>query len=149
MSLPIDKNTYATDTRFQSLRDAGVSYEDFSANQSFYLRKLSTTSVMDLYKKGQALYEQYTNLYNAQNNVFIQLKNEKNQKLEKYNKLLAIYSNRNGTGEATSADKNTAALNSGYNTQLLNSVTDAEIMADVYMAGRQNAVDMQRRGLMG
>ena len=78
-NLQIDKNTYTTDARFQSLRDAGVSYEDFSANQSFYLRKLSTTNIMDLYNKGKQDYAKYTALYNEQNNLFIQLNNQKNE----------------------------------------------------------------------
>ncbi len=145
----IDKNTYATDARFQSLRESGVSYENFSANQSFYLRKLSTTSVYDLYNKGKAMYEQYTALYNQQNNVFIQLKNLETQKFNKYNELITIYANRNGTGEATSAEKRSAVLNSGYTIDLIRTTTDAEIMTNVYLSQRQNAVDTQRRGLMG
>lgn len=148
-NLQIDKNTYTTDARFQSLRDAGVSYENFSANQSFYLRKLSTTSIMDLYNKGKQDYAKYTALYNEQNNLFIQLNNQKNEKFQKYDELLTMYANRNGTGEPTSADRRSAVLYSGYTTDLIRTTTDAEIMANVYLSQRQNAVDTQRRGLMG
>lgn len=149
-NLHIDKNTYATDPRFQALRDAGVSFEDFSYNQEYYLNKtLSQTSIMDLYKKGQAMYEKYTNLYNAQNTIFHKLKAEAATKKAKYEDLLAIYASKNGKGEATSQDKTLAASNSGYTTELVKNVNDAEIMADVYLDQRFNAVDMQRRGLMG
>lgn len=149
MQFHVDKSTYLSDSRFQALRDAGVSYEDFSFNQSYYMNTLSKTSIMDLYKKGQEMYEKYTNLYNNQMSLFTQLKNDKIKKSEKYEQLLAHYAQQNESGEATGNDKTYAALNSGYTTDLIKSVTDAEIMADVYLSQRFNAVDMQRRGLTG
>lgn len=50
MSFTIDKTTYATDSRFESLRNAGISYEDFSSNQMFYISKLSKSSIMSIAK---------------------------------------------------------------------------------------------------
>lgn len=145
----IDKSTYATDPRFQALRDAGISYEDFSFNQSYYLNTLSKSSIMDLYKKGQAMYEKYTDLYNNQNNIFIKMKADARIKENKYNDLLTAYAKNSQTGEATSHDKTVAALYSGFTSELQNNLTDAEIMKDIYLSQRFNAVDMQRRGLMG
>lgn len=55
MSFTVDKTTYATDSKFEALRNAGVSYEDFSANQMFYLSKLSKSSIMDLAKDNKDL----------------------------------------------------------------------------------------------
>ena len=149
MSSYINETTYNTDPKFQGLRNAGVSYEDFSRDPDYYLSKLSKTSIMDLHAKGQKLYEHYTELYYQQDNIFIQLEKQKTKKAVKYNELLTYYANNNGTGEPTTADKRSAVLHSGYTTDLINSVTDAEIMKNVYLSGRQNAVDMQRKGLMG
>ena len=55
MSLSIDKTPDATDSNFEALRNAGVSYEDFSANQKFYLSKLSKSSIMALARDNQDL----------------------------------------------------------------------------------------------
>ena len=92
------------------------------------------------------MYEQYTNLYNQSNNLFIQLKNKQAKNLEKYNQILQTYVNNSG-GEVTSTQKSSAARQSGYTTELIKSTKDAEIMADIYLDGRRNAVSMQRRGL--
>ena len=146
MNLQIDKQTFMTDARFKELRDKGVDYTEFSMNQSYYMNKLSTSSVHDLYNKGKAMYEQYTNLYNQSNNLFIQLKNKQAKNLEKYNQILQTYVNNSG-GEVTSTQKSSAVRQSGYTTELIKSTKDAEIMADIYLDGRRNAVSMQRRGL--
>ena len=55
MSFSIDKTTYATDSKFEALRNAGVSYEDFSANQMYYISKLSKSSIMALAKDNKDL----------------------------------------------------------------------------------------------
>ena len=143
----IDRNTYLTDSRFAEFRDKGISYESFSLNQSHYLNQLSQSSIMDLYNKGKAMYEKYTNLYNQSNNLFIQLKNQQAKNKVKYDELLTTFANNNKTGEATSTDKSQAARESGYTTELIRSTNDAEIMASVYLDGRRNAVSMQQRGI--
>ena len=143
----IDQHTYMTDARFEKLRNQGISYESFAQNQSYYLNQLSTTSVMDLYNMGKEKYEIYTNLYNQSNNLFIQLKNQQAKNKVKYNELLETFANNNKTGEASSADKSQAARESGYTTELIKNTNDAEIMANVYLDGRRNAVSMQRLGL--
>lgn len=143
----IDRNTYLTDSRFAEFRDKGISYESFSLNQSYYLNQLSQSSIMDLYNKGKAMYEKYTNLYNQSNNLFIQLKNQQAKNKVKYDELLTTFANNNKTGEATSTDKSQAARESGYTTELIRSTNDAEIMANVYLDGRRNAVSMQQRGI--
>lgn len=139
---------YNVEPQFKALRDQGITYAQYSSDPDYYMEKLSKTSIMDLYNKGKQDYAKYTELYNQQNNLFIQLNNQKNQKFQKYNELLTIYSNRNGTGEATSADRRSAVLNSGYTTDLIRTTTDAEIMTNVYLSQRQNAVDTQRRGIL-
>ena len=145
----VDKNTYATDVRFQALRDANVSYEDFSANQSFYLRQLSTTSIMDLYNKGKNDFVKYSNLYKQSYSLFTQLHEEKDRNYKKYQELLQTYANNSKTGETTIADRSKAAGESGYTTDLIRNTTDAEIMANVYLSSMGNAVNTQRHGLMG
>ena len=67
--------------------------------------------------------------------------------LIKYDELLATFANNSQTGEASSADKSQAARESGYTTELIRNTNDAEIMANVYLDGRRNAVSMQRLGL--
>lgn len=143
----IDRNTYLTDSRFAQFRDKGISYESFSLNQSYYLNQLSKTSVMDLYNKGKAMYETYTNLYNQSNNLFIQLKNKEASNKVKYNQLLENFANNSKTGEASTAERNQAARESGYTAELIRSTNDAEIMTNVYLDGRRNAVSIQQRGL--
>lgn len=159
----IDKLTYMHDSRFEALRNQGVSYEDFSANQTFYMNKLSKTSIMSLekeglYEKGKALYETYTNMYNQQNNVFIQYKNKLTANKEQYDNLIKQFELQNqqqlakngksGSFAATDAQKNSAISQSGYTTALINATNDAELSADLLLDKRFQAVDMQRRGIM-
>ncbi len=150
MTLPsIDKNTYTTDSRFEKLRNQGVTYEAFKNNESYYLQQLSTTSIHDLYNKGKEQYAKYTALYNQSNNLFIQLKNQETQNYAKYTEILQRYANQNNGDESqiSSTQKSIAARESGYTTELIRSKNDAECMADVYLDGRRNAISMQRRGL--
>lgn len=150
MSNPsIDKTMYTNDSRFEKLREQGISYETFKNNESYYLQQLSSTSVHDLYNKGKAMYEKYTNLYNQSNNLFIQLKNKQQKNLVKYNELLQNYVNQVNGDESkiTSTQKSSAARESGYTVDLIRSTNNAESMASIYLDGRRNAVSMQRMGL--
>jgi len=162
MSGSIDKTTYTYDSRFEDLRKSGVSFEDFSAHQDFYMNKLSRTSIMSLaneglYEKGKALYNTYTDLYNVTNNIFHQLKNKKDTSKANYNDLIKNFEAQNrkqlakngqsGSFAATDAQKHTAISQSGYTTELINNTNDAENLADTYLDKRFMAVDMQRRGL--
>ncbi len=159
----IDKTTYTNDTRFEALRNQGVSYEDFSANQAYYMSKLSKTSIMSLekdglYEKGKALYETYTNLYNKQNNVFIQYKNKLQANKGSYDELIKQFELQNkqqlakngksGSFAVTTAQKNSAISQSGYTTDLIKNTNQAEMSADLLLDKRFQAVDMQRRGIM-
>ena len=161
--MSIDKTTYTNDTRFEALRKQGVSYEDFSANQTFYMNKLSKTSIMSLekdglYEKGKSLYETYTNMYNQQNNVFIQYKHKLTTNKNNYDNLIKQFELQNkqqlakngksGSFAATSAQKNSAISQSGYTTALIKTTNDAEMSADLLLDKRFQAVDMQRRGIM-
>ncbi len=69
MSLNVDKTTYATDSRFEPLRNAGVSYEDFSANQMYYIQKLSQSSIMSLAKNNTEL-QALLNMGTPGNSIF-------------------------------------------------------------------------------
>ncbi len=143
----IDRNTYLTDSRFAEFREKGVSYESFSLNQSYYLNQLSKTSVMDLYSKGKAMYEKYTNLYNQSNNLFIQLKNKQAKNLEKYNEILQSYAKQNNSEEVTSSQKNSAALKSGYTLDSIKETNDAENQTEIFLDLRRAGVSMQQKGL--
>ena len=69
----IDKTQYQYDPRFESLRNQGVSFEDFKAHEEFYVKKLGSTSILDLFKDGTLKADKFQNLY-AQTNVFSQAK---------------------------------------------------------------------------
>ena len=157
MSGGIDKYQFQYDPRFASLRNQGVSFEDFKAHEEFFVKKLGNTSIMDLYNKGKALYETYTNLYNQQNNIFIQLKNQKNSCQADYNALIANFEKQNkqqlakngqsGSFAVTTAQINTARQQSGYTLALINNTNQAELAADMLLDKRFAAVDMQRSGM--
>lgn len=159
----VDKTTYTNDTRFEALRNQGISYEDFSADPDYYMNKLSKTSIMSLekdglYEKGKALYETYTNLYNKQNNVFIQYKNKLQANKGNYDELIKQFELQNkqqlakngksGSFAVTTAQKNSAISQSGYTTDLIKNTNQAEMCADLLLDKRFQAVDMQRRGIM-
>ena len=151
MSNPsIDRSTYMTDSRFEKLREQGITYETFKNNESYYKRQLSVTSIHDLYNKGKENYNKYTDLYLEANNVFLQLKYEQEKNRAKYNQILQGYvNNLNGDeSQLTSSMKSSAARESGYTTELIRNTNNAEIMADVYLDQRRAAVNMQRMGLM-
>ena len=160
----IDRATYTNDSRFEKLREQGISYETFKNNETYYLQQLSSTSIHDLYNKGKAMYEKYTNLYNQSNNLFIQLlkdvnipvqaidwahPNMRDGNLVKYNELLQNYAKQANGDESkiTSTQKSSAARESGYTVDLIRSTNNAESMASIYLDGRRNAVSMQRMGL--
>lgn len=73
MSGGIDKYQFQYDPRFEALRNQGVSFEDFKAHEEYYVKKLCSTSVLDLVKDGSIQADKYKNLY-AQTNVFSQAK---------------------------------------------------------------------------
>ncbi|HIS82857.1 hypothetical protein KID03_00690 [bacterium] len=145
----IDKATFMYDPRFQSIRDEGVDYTEFTMNQSYYMNKLSSSSIHDLYNKGKQMYNTYTELYNQSNNLFIQLKNKQSKTLAKYNEYLQNYVKQvNGDeSKVTSTQKDIAARESGYTVDLIRNTNNAETMASIYLDGRRNAVSMQQKGL--
>lgn len=73
MSGGIDKYQFQYDPRFEALRNQGVSFEDFKAHEEYYVKKLGSTSILDLFKDGTLKADKFQNLY-AQTNVFSQAK---------------------------------------------------------------------------
>lgn len=75
MSGGIDKYQFQYDPRFEALRNQGVSFEDFKAHEEYYVKKLGSTSILDLFKDGTLKADKFQNLY-AQTNVFTQAKHD-------------------------------------------------------------------------
>lgn len=110
---------------------------------------LGTTSAWNLYNKGKADYAAALGEYNQANQIFKDLKNQKETAQKKYNTLVNNFKSSNGDDAQinTSQDKKFRS-ESKYTTDLIKSTTNAEFDVNMALSARQLAVNEQRHGLM-
>ena len=137
-----------SEAQFNGNAELVTKYGDYKTYLAEQEKMFKTTSSWDLYYKGKAQYEEATEQFNIANNIFGQYRKRKNVAENKYNQLLAALQEQRGEDYQISAtDRASLASKSGYTTDLIRTVRDAEIEVDIALDARFNAVNTQRRGL--
>ena len=137
-----------SEIQFNGNSELVAKYGDYKTYLAEQEKVFKTTSSWDLYNKGKVAYEKATEQFNIANNIFGQYRKRKNVAENKYNQLLAALQEQRGEDYQISAtDRASLASKSGYTTDLIRTVRDAEIEVDIALDARFNAVNTQRRGL--
>ena len=137
-----------SEAQFNGNAELITKYGDYKTYLAEQEKMFKTTSSWDLYYEGKAQYEEATEQFNIANNIFGQYRKQKNVAKNKYNQLLAALQKQRGkNGKISTSDRAYLASKSGYTTDLIRNVRDAEINVDIALDARFNAVNTQRRGL--
>ncbi len=142
------QSSIISEVQFNGNSELVAKYGDYKTYLAEQEKMFKTTSSWDLYYKGKAAYADATLRYNEANNLFVQYKKQKDTAQIKYDAMmLALQQQRGEDYQISATDRASLASKSGYTTDLIRTVRDAEIEVDIALDARFNAVNTQRRGL--